>query len=38
MIKKITLIFICLIILISCGRKADPEYETSQKKIIIKKI
>ena len=38
MIKKILLIFICLVILISCGRKADPKYETSQNKTIIKKV
>ena len=29
MIKKVILIFMCLILLISCGRKNDPKYETS---------
>ena len=29
MIKKITLITICLILLTSCGRKNEPKYETS---------
>ena len=29
MIKKITLITICLILLTSCGRKNDPKYEAS---------
>ena len=27
MIKKITLITMCLILLTSCGRKNDPKYE-----------
>ena len=29
MIKKITLITICLTLLISCGRKSEPKYEAS---------
>ena len=29
MIKKITLITMCLILLTSCGRKNDPKYEVS---------
>ena len=29
MYKKIILIFICLILLVSCGRKNDPKYEVS---------
>ena len=29
MIKKIILVFMCLIILVSCGRKNDPKYEIS---------
>ena len=29
MFKKIILVCICLIILVSCGRKNDPKYETS---------
>ena len=33
MIKKITLIILCSLILISCGKKADPEYK--QKKIFF---
>ena len=28
MIKKLTLITMCLILLTSCGRKNDPKYET----------
>jgi len=36
MIKKVTLILMCLVILVSCGRKADPKYETSHYKIITK--
>ena len=38
MIRKLLLVFICLIVLISCGRKADPKYETSQLKIVTKKV
>ena len=38
MINKIILIMICLIILASCGRKADPEYKTTQHDIIIQKV
>ena len=29
MIKKVILIFICIILLISCGRKNEPKYEAS---------
>ena len=29
MFKKIILVFICVIVLVSCGRKNDPKYETS---------
>ena len=29
MIKKITLITMCLILLTSCGRKNEPKYEAS---------
>ena len=29
MFKKIILVCMCLIILVSCGRKNDPKYETS---------
>ena len=29
MFKKIILVFMCLIILVSCGRKNDPKYEIS---------
>ncbi len=36
--KKIILILICLVTLLSCGKKADPEYQASRsvvKKLII---
>ena len=36
MIKKITLITMCLILLISCGRKNDPKYEASLNINILK--
>ena len=29
MIKKITLIILCLILLTSCGRKNEPKYEAT---------
>ena len=29
MFKKVILIFMCLILLFSCGRKNDPKYEAS---------
>ena len=32
MIKKITLITMCLILLTSCGRKNEPKYEASLNK------
>jgi len=38
MIKKTILIIICFVILFSCGRKGDPEYQSSQYKIIIHKV
>ncbi len=31
MIKKITLIFIISILICSCGKKADPEYNAKNK-------
>ena len=34
MIKKITLTFILCFFLISCGKKGDPEYKESKKKIL----
>ena len=36
MIKKITLITMCLILLTSCGRKNDPKYEASLNNNILK--
>ncbi len=38
MFKKIILIIMCLIIMVSCGRKADPEYKKTEREIIIQKI
>ena len=38
MIKKLILIFIFYTVLLSCGKKGDPEYKTSKKDIIIFKI
>ena len=37
MIKKILLTIILLIIVISCGKKADPEYKESKYKYINQK-
>ena len=36
MIKKVTLITMCLILLTSCGRKNDPKYEASLNNNILK--
>ena len=30
MIKKLSLLLFCAVILISCGKKADPQYEESK--------
>ena len=38
MIKKITLTFILCFFLISCGKKDDPEYRESEKKILFKDV
>ena len=37
MIKKILLAFILLTIVISCGKKGDPEYKESKYKYINQK-
>ena len=36
MIKKITLIIMCLILLTSCGRKNEPKYEASLNNNVLK--
>ena len=36
MIKKITLIIMCLILLTSCGRKNEPKYEASLNNNVMK--
>ena len=36
MIKKVTLLAMCLILLTSCGRKNDPEYEESLNNNFLK--
>ena len=36
MIKKITFITICLILLTSCGRKNEPKYEASLNNNFLK--
>ena len=38
MIKKITLIFFCLTLMISCGKKADPEFKETNIKVKTAKI
>jgi len=38
MIKKIIFLVMCLIVLVSCGRKADPKYEATQHGITIQKV
>ena len=37
MIKKVLLTIILLIVVISCGKKADPEYKESKYKYINQK-
>ena len=37
MIKKVLLTIILLIIVISCGKKADPEYKVNKFKFINQK-
>ncbi len=38
MFKKILLILFCTIILFSCGKKGDPEYQAQEKQLKISKI
>ena len=38
MIKKTTLILLCLFILFSCGKKEDPKYNAKKNNNIIFKI
>ena len=38
MIKKITLLFLLICIMVSCGKKGDPKYEDPEKKAGIHKI
>ena len=38
MIKKITFVILVCCILVSCGKKGDPEYIDPNKKAEIKKI
>ena len=38
MIKKISLVLILCLFVVSCGKKGDPEYKSSDKKEKIQKI
>ena len=38
MIRKIILLFFCITLLFSCGKKADPEYKAKKNNIFITKI
>ena len=38
MIKKITLAFILCCMIISCGKKGDPEYKVSKKELKMQTI
>ena len=38
MIKKITLAFLLCYLLVSCGKKGDPEYKNPDKKTKIQTI
>ena len=33
MIKKISLIILCYCLIVSCGKKGDPEYKATENKI-----
>ena len=35
MFKKVILIFMCIILLVSCGRKNEPKYEASLNNTVI---
>ena len=38
MLKKTILISLCIFILFTCGKKADPEYKAKKNNIFITKI
>ena len=38
MIRKLVLIFFCLTLIISCGKKAEPEYKETKTKVKTAKI
>jgi len=38
MLKKILLIIVLLSLVISCGKKSDPEYKTKKNNIFFTKI
>jgi len=38
MTKKIILMIICLFFIISCGKKADPEYKAKTNNFLISRI
>ena len=38
MIKKLILVSIFCILLLSCGKKADPEYKVSKDNTLINKV
>ena len=38
MIKKIILLFIFCTLLLSCGKKSDPEYKVSSNDILITRV
>ena len=38
MIKKISLIILCYCLIVSCGKKGDPEYKEPEKRAEFKTI
>ena len=38
MMKKITLVFLFYCLLVSCGKKGDPEYKNPEKKVRIQTV
>ena len=38
MIKKISLIFLCFCLIVSCGKKGDPKYVDPNKRVEIREV
>ena len=38
MTKKIILVLVCIIILVSCGRKGNPKYDKDEQAMLFNKV